>query len=72
MLIFGARHLLSLKNGQMCFQNSFSQFPWKIEFSRGFGNSLHSRHVDNYSTCRELLDATSANPFDYTLLCNID
>ncbi len=34
MLIFGARCLLSLKNGQMCPQNSFSMFLGKYDFFR--------------------------------------
>ncbi len=39
MLIFGARHLLSLKNCQMCSQNSFSQFSQKILlFSKKLSN----------------------------------
>ncbi len=65
MLIFGARHLLSPKNGRMCPLNSYSQFPRKIDFSSVFGNSLHSPHsqcADNYSTHRQLRDASSANP----------
>ncbi len=32
ILIFVVRRFLSLKNGKMCYQNSFSQFPLKILF----------------------------------------
>ncbi len=41
ILTFGARRLLSLKNRQMCLENSFSRFPRKILlFSKKLTNTL--------------------------------